>query len=264
MQKVLATIAVGFVVVLAGCSSVPFVGDSGTQQQELADDVKSSHQDALEESGSYSVSYTFEQTQAQNGQERSNTVNGSYAVNLDDGKALQTVQTSRANTARYTSGGTTYTQLKVNESMPAEDAVYQAASEPYNGSSGAVNTTQATGIQFLLTDNITYESAGTETYDGTDVTVFEADAESSSKAIKNEIEAQGGAQEVSIKDFSATLYLDSDGVVRYHSWSFSAQISQATVTYDVELDVTSVGDTTVEDPGWLTSAKQQTNMTSAG
>lgn len=253
MRLPIATLAVGLLVLLAGCSGTPFLGSG----EEMPEDVEQSHVTALSDADSFTVEYSVQQTQTVGDQAQTTEMSGMFAVDsVADRQVGQSVM-EQGVTTQYTSGETTYLQMKVNESVPADEGLYQMASAPYEDEGlQPVEVRQSTGVQFLMVENVTYLHAETKMHDGVEVSVFEADEEATVAALEEEFAASGSSS-ATVDSFDSVVYLDDDGVVRYTAWAFKISDGEQSMSYDVEVSTTDVGSTTVAEPGWLSNAEEQ-------
>lgn len=93
--------------------------------------------------------------------------------------------------------------------------------------------------------NATYEREGIETFQGTDVMRYEA----SGVAALPEVSDQTNNSEY-FESFSATLLIDSDGVIRYYEYDFR-YINYHTKRLARSYTVSELGSTTVETLSWM-------------
>lgn len=247
MRKPIAVLAVGVLVLLAGCSAVPFAGGSGEEipsDEQSAEEFKQAHASALEEQGSFTT--TVEVTQSQGDKSQTNTY--MYEVDTASNQALSTVETPASAIQLYTAGDTTFVQQSAGN-----QTAYQMDSAPYDAAVQPVTTEEATLSNAVLPiGNVTYQETGTKMYNGVEVTVYEANEEEAKKAL-------GGSDEskTTVESFESEIYVDENGIVRYQTVSYKMSANGKTLEASLELEITDVGSTTVEEPDWIDTAKEQ-------
>lgn len=251
MRKLIGVFGIGFLVVLAGCTGgVPGFGD--TQQVpadgQSVDEFKQAHADALNEQGSY----VAEMSVTQENNQQSQTQEFAYVVDSAQDRALMNVEQQGQAVSVFTAGETTYMQQMVGE----DEAQYMVGSEPYeDGLVQQVNTTQSTMSDVvLLFGDTSYESTGTEMFDGDEMTVFEADEEAGSAAVVEGLGEEAG--DVDVESFSSTMYVDADGIVRFITVEYDVRAGEQQISSAIEVKITGVGETSLDEPGWVEDAVQ--------
>jgi hypothetical protein len=232
--------------------------DDGSDSAGDGLSVTADHTEALRNAGSFTSSLNITSTTTQNGTDSTTGIELDVMIDQggDRGYINQTIgsRLGDINAESYTAGEETF-----QRSSSPFGTQYFYGTEPYADSNVTpVNVTSAGvgGEQLLFgAGNLTWTEEGSDTRDGVDVThysVSDADA----------IEQAGGQlapNATSIDSVSVDAYVDGDGIVREMSWSFSG-IDQNGNEFDFESTyrTTDVGSTTVEEPGWLDEAREQT------
>ncbi|MFC5970798.1 hypothetical protein ACFPYI_05575 [Halomarina salina] len=157
---------------------------------------------------------------------------------------------------RYTDGATTYqrevvsmgdfSQTQYDVSVTGAGTIQPVSLESLVGSpdDGANESSEEFG-------QVQFTRVGTETYDGVQVTRYEA----SGPAVTDIVNAGlDDGSDASFSSAAAAVLVDGEGVIRSQSFSFTFE--QDGVTYDAELErvVGDLGSTTVAEPDWLAEA----------
>jgi hypothetical protein len=138
---------------------------------------------------------------------------------------------------------------------------YQKGTAPYNASEPQpVNFTTVVGeVSNATTASVPYEEVGTETFDGVQVTRYEASGEELARSLGLLNGTGGTFQNVTFVSASTELLIDGDGIVRRASFDVVVDTEQAgEVTISFSQEITAVGSTSVPEPDWLEEAMQQT------
>lgn len=165
-------------------------------------------------------------------------------------------------TERYTAGDTTWVRSTVAFGNQTQ-VQYRMGTEPYAGEVSPVNLTTAVGGTSTTESNATFRRVGTETFNGTQVTRYEADDESM-VSVTNDTGVSG--QNLSVVEANASVLVDQDGIMRLLTYDvvFETQNGEQTVTLSYRRHVYAVGSTQVSEPAWLEEARAQTGTTSGG
>lgn len=203
--------------------------------------ASSSHRSTLAASGGFTLDYDATVT----------TTNGTTNVQYD-----QRVETESREVFRRTnvsSGDVTGLVVRYY----ADDTVYFKSRQPgadettYGNQSQSYSLSSFTGVEFVrpaLTD-VTYGSSEVTTRDGTDVVVYsDATLQSADGLFGSSIEMSN------VSDFSATLVVDAEGVVRELRYSATVSRGGSDRTVEVRVGVSDIDATTVDEPSWLSQA----------
>jgi|AntRauTorcE11898_2_1112593.scaffolds.fasta_scaffold00500_15 hypothetical protein len=272
MRVGVTTAAVALLVLLAGCSGIPGVGTDtgtetpGTDTNELdalpggIDNVSSAtvdtHQQRLADAGSYTTDITLTvDNRNETGEGQNLSLTQQFQVDLESDTSLMVADPARGLQSVYTDGNTTFVQAKASANMTNAEAQY-AQTQTRN-----LDTKEASGAtSMIIEENITYNRIGTETYNGAEVVRFEADENRSRAALERMFAADSKTENVTVTEFSSTILVGTDGVVRHYDLSYTAENNGQTVTTAATIDVSNVGATTVTPPEWLEHAQNSTSQ----
>jgi len=227
----------------------------GDTSGDLPADAGQRHREALRSSGSFTVDTVYVLGNETQDFITSNTTS-QLDLDTDRGYRNGTSALGQFRTVRstYTDGDVTY--HRTNNSIQTQ---YQRATAPYEGGSvQPVNFTTVVGQAANATSNVSYAESGTTTFDGVEVTRYEASGDALAR------ELGGGStdllQNASVESASSTVLVDGDGVVRLMNFEvvFVGE-DDSRATLRIEQRVTEVGSTTVSEPDWLDEAKEQTD-----
>jgi hypothetical protein len=108
-----------------------------------------------------------------------------------------------------------------------------------------------------ISENVTYERLGTETFDSVEVMRYEATGVDALADSLRDWPPRESAPEFNYTDFSVTLLLDADGVIRYFRCEadiVSSNPDWGSSNVTLAHTVTDVGGTDVEKPDWVGNA----------
>ncbi|MDY6764710.1 MAG: hypothetical protein SV377_03350, partial [Halobacteria archaeon] len=97
---------------------------------------------------------------------------------------------------------------------------------------------------------------GRETFDGTTVTRYEVNGVEAFKAMG----ASTGIDYESVTEYKAALLVDKNGITRYLYTTITFEEEGETTVIELEVKITKVGSTTVQEPDWVSKARQQTAL----
>jgi len=239
-RTTLSALAVLGLVVLAGCAGITG-SDGGSGDYPAADDVGATtiddHVAALD-----GTSFTTTVNLSSGGAQTTSTIQ----VDPGDDQYLQLSETVLGSTALYTSGDESY-----QRSGSGNDTQVQRADSPVNA------TAARSGGQLLavfISENVTYEQAGTETVDGVEAMRYEAEGpDALSQSVRDTVSGQQA-----LTNFSATILIDADGVIREFQTTLGGEQNGETTSTTYTVTVTDVGSTDVEEPSWVSAANTTT------
>ncbi|WP_336359392.1 DUF7537 family lipoprotein [Haladaptatus sp. ZSTT2] len=278
-RSVFATVLMGLVVVLAGCSGG--VTDNTTTTAGAGNDVTTTtqttalgepytasgdeldattlaaaHEAALKNAGSFTNQLNIS-VDTTNG---TLDLNATTRANLNDGTASQTnllaFEEFRFESTVYTAGSSSYerTYFQSNDSEYTE---YRQGSEPYSNIEEAepvdVNDAMQIDIVTDTVDGADWTQVGVEQFDGVSVTRYEAKGVESFKDLREDIDP---ASNQTITNAEAVLLVDENGIARFIEIRFEVEDDDVSGTIYLISKVTDVGSTTVAEPDWLDRAKQ--------
>jgi hypothetical protein len=272
-KRTVVTLVVASMLLLAGCSSggngsPTATGTSvdGTDGVDGADGTDTPAGQSFTYPDGYETGGVANASAAESGHRTALTATGGFAVDYDavvtTPNATTTVQyDQRVETGseevvrrtNVTSGDLTGLVVRYY----ADDTVYFKSQQPgsnettYGNQSQQYSIAGFTGIEFVrpaLTD-VTFGSSEVPSRDGSRVVVY-------SDATLDAADGLFGSNvdRANVTDFSATLVVDGDGVVR--ELSYAATVSQSGEDRQVEVTVTvgGIDSTTVDEPAWLSQA----------
>ncbi len=211
--------------------------------------VNTEHTSRLEQAGSF----TTQSSLIIQNSTHTRYINGTYAVEYN-GPALNvanitfiedgTVQ-DFPTTTRYTSDGRTY-ERRIERTDEGTETSYYSGQEPYSASDPQpVNTTVAYTIGQIAHDVIetsAWNQTGSGEPEGAEVIRYDTSG------------GAFGVDRFGNVDGAATFVIDTDGVVRYVSYQFTASVGGEPTAYRYTAGYTNVGETTVEEPSWTDQA----------
>ena len=149
----------------------------------------------------------------------------------------------------YSNGSTAYAMVGENSKSTVKVIkypIFNESSESYLWR-GWFDSDRGDGYPFVAI-NATYEREGVETFQGVPVMRYEA---TGVDALPDRI-GNGNASSV-FEDFSATLLIDADGVIRYYQYEF-VYVDYHTPRVVRTYAVSEVGSTDVQKPDWVSNA----------
>ena len=243
---------------------------SATTESDLdAAAVTSSHLAALRSAGSFNATETV--VIATNDSETllsALALTTNYTVDYERGRARSHTRFF-GETVTYTAAdGTTYQQTKLSPDETDAEATYQVGLPNETRAFGveAVNVSEATGESgFGMLRNVSYEATGqvtrevcnprTGNCERVEVTRYEA---TSAERLFRTAPVVGSMEEsaVRITNFTATVLVDDDGVVRHNSASMTFVDVENATRYSIAVhhEVYEVGASSLDAPGWLDHA----------
>lgn len=255
-----SAIVVVVLVVLAGCTGLPDAGDSRPSPDEFPNasainpSVFDRHAAVLADT---SFTLSTEKTRKVRNPiplEKNYTyMNGSGRFFVEPGASQYLAQVTGyfvgENVTYYSNGSTTYVQWREHNELTVKKVrhfpIFNESSERYLWG-GWFN--HDTGPLDFAAINATYEREGVEMFHGVPVMRYEARGVD---ALPDLI--VDGNESSYFEEFSATLLLDEDGVIRYFRYEFvyaTYRIRRITRAYTL----TDVGSTDVQKPEWMSKA----------
>ncbi|WP_255195923.1 DUF7537 family lipoprotein [Halorarius litoreus] len=275
--QTLATLAVAAMLVLAGCSfagggqSTPTDG-SGAVTDTPADDGSgpSGTESPAGQSFSYPAGYdeggVVNATEAAASHRAALLATGGFTVDYDADVTTpntttyvrydQRVETGSEEVVRQTNVTSGDLQGLVVRYY-ADDTVYVKSQQPgsenttYANSSQSYSLASFTGVEFVVPalSDVSFASSERTTRDGTPVVVYsDATLDRAGSVFGN------GVQANNVSDFSATLVVGEDGIVRELTYSATVTTGGVDRQVDVTVRVSGVDETTVDQPDWLDQA----------
>ena len=163
-------------------------------------------------------------------------------------------QSGRLVTENYFNGSTAY--RRTNTTLVAEGGPqYNVSQQPFSVS---YNTT-ATSFQRNL-GNASYEAAQPVERNGETLLRYEATELTDAAAFLNM--PLSGITAENVSEFNATVLVGQDGVIRSLSYSATYTTEGVTTSKTLDLRITDLNATMVNEPEWLAEAKQNTSLQS--
>ncbi|MBV0923980.1 hypothetical protein KTS45_07160 [Halomicroarcula limicola] len=261
----LATLFVGVMVLLAGCTGGDPVSEGGATDADgsASDDGASDgagdgsaaesgldvteSERLLADAGSFTAEWSFAVTES-DGTE--SAVTSTYLVDLEKNRSVERLSTvgpdSRMDFETFYADGTTYTRYG-----DGEEEFYQVVD-------GADDTFESA----LARGSFGYESVedaefvGQETFDG--VTVDRYEYTDPHLWRQYGASAFGSDENVTVTDFTVVVLVDGDGLARKTQWTLTGETDDGEpVSAKWHYALTGVGATTVDDPEWLDAARSR-------
>lgn len=247
MRRFALLLAVGSLVVLAGCSGALSGGDStptldqmtypdGVSENETnLSTLADTHVEALNDS-----SYTVEVNTSEEYETRNVSANITSRVESNPRKAL--VNISAGSETSYITNETLYTKRTQNG-----DSRYEAIERSQNGSDPLARLYTGSGFIGQLNAEANFTPTGVRTVDGTPLVVLEPN--------ETTVDMQG----VNVTEYNATILVDERGVVHRFDRTLGFEMGNSSVRSEISMNVTKLNETTVEKPSWLDEARNQSS-----
>jgi len=263
-RSLIPTIAVIALLVLAGCTGAPPTGENETRappdvSPDEFPDAAEINPSVFEQHATVMGNTSFTLAIQQNRTDRNPDVmdsNFTYynrtTTTLFDTNDSQFLQHTPGGEV-YSNGAQKYRHSEVNnwtknQSPTFSTSVFNTSGERYlwEGLLAANEPVMST-----IAINATYERNGAEWFNGTAVMRYEA---TGVDALPERVRESG-----MYANFSATLLLDEDGVIRRYHYTFqksSVDHSQSRLRAERSYTITDIGTTDVEKPDWVTEFQE--------
>ncbi len=255
MRKQIAAVAVAALLVFAGCSAggtggattapeTTAAGDDPVYDSPLdAQTVAQTHESVVRDAGTFTLVSTSNQTQG--GQ--SFGVESSTAVDLASGAYF----------SRQEARGQTVEQFGFGNGTAFQRVSTGSGQTQYMIPQQAPNTSQLAGSQLeSFVGTFSFSHTGTETVDGTDTHVYEADGV---EDLNQSAPGFASLDTENVTSMSAQVYVTSDGLVKQFGYSMTLSTSNGEASVSTEQQYVDVGSTTVSEPAWLDEARANTS-----
>lgn len=281
----LPAVALGALLVLSGCSGLAGTND-GSPSQEAFPDASTIDQSVFERHAALLANTSFTVRLEKNGTRIEVPSRGvailtpynisqrvlvepgaSQYLSQPNGTLESGIERTRNLQSMYVDENSVYRLLREdNESTVQTDrrvpSIFNESSDEYLWQGWSTYYLRRIGKEpyNYISENVTYERLGTETFDGVEVMRYEAtgvDALADSLREWPSRESIESIPEFNYTDFSVTLLLDADGAIRYFRCEADIVPSDPSLgSSNVTLvhTVTDVGSTDVEKPDWAANA----------
>jgi len=248
MRKQIAAVAVAALLVFAGCSAGGNGGATTAPETASGDTVYDSpldgetvadtHVSVVRDAGTFTLVSTSNQTQGNQSLSRQSTT----AVDLDSGAYFSTQQFRGQTAEQYGFGnGTAYQRVSLGNQTQ------------YTVPQQSPNTSQLAGAQLeSFVGAFALSHAGTETVDGTETHVYEAEGV---EDLNQSAPGFGSLDTENVTSLEAHVYVTDDGLVTQFGYSISLTSAGTEVSIATEQEYVDVGSTTVSEPAWLDEAR---------
>ncbi|MFC7203641.1 hypothetical protein ACFQJC_08950 [Haloferax namakaokahaiae] len=158
------------------------------------------------------------------------------------------------NSTIYSNGSTEYVLLPDNRTMVRKltpESVFNESSDKYLWRGWFNNDSGSLRVLAFVSIDATYQREGVETYRGVPVMRYEVTGVDALPGW-----AGGGAPNSYFEEFSATLLIDENGVIRHFEYEFvwiDYHTRKMTETYTLS----EVGSTSVQKPGWVANTTSE-------
>lgn len=255
-RNALQLLAIGCLVVLAGCSGALPGGDgaqtlddvnypdgvseNGTNVSALAD----GHAEALNESN-----FTLAFDMTQNRSQETQSVEMDAAVSADRDEIRMNASTPGQQTSMYLTTERQYTRL-TPENQSEGEPIYDVSNRTDEGMQMIpASYSGATYVeQFGANAHANFTPTGVEVRDGTTLIELEADGDN--------VSAPDGT---TVKAYDATVLVDEEGVVHSFEVTVETERDGTTTNVTLSMELSDLGETSVEEPPWLDEARNQTS-----
>lgn len=267
------TIGVVLLVVLAGCSSLPLVGDENNANATDDASKKIEYPPGYNASGISDPKKAAEQHLTALSKKDSYT----YEIGVNSGERITANVTQKTDVknqrALATMNASTNYGSFILDMYLANDKSYQQISmfgmSRYNVSnqtfdSFVQNSTGTESVMNLL-KNTSFGDAERVTRDGEQFFRYTATGNGSmnESAILGTSDALGQSGERTIEDLNATLLVDEDGIIRSLEYQINYTSSKrGKQSMTLTMQTKNIDSTTIKEPSWLDTAKQQANNSS--
>jgi hypothetical protein len=252
------------VVTTAGCSSLSGgtttpnnnetssgYGVSGENLNGSA--IQQSMEQRVEDAGSYTLTATSTLTSTRGNQTVTGDNEFTLRVDLGSEQGLLNAQTAplretgpiNKTRAVFTDGNTSYQRLVRNGTVS-----YDRQTGPANGPDDftPIGVDEFDHQYEPLVDAFEWEANGTTQIDGVIVTTYTATGVQN----KTDLNIQ---QSTAVSDPRASMAIDSNGIVRTYSASYSFGEGSDMTSIEVTQRIANIGTTTVSEPDWLSNAR---------
>ncbi|PSP56753.1 hypothetical protein BRC82_01370 [Halobacteriales archaeon QS_1_67_19] len=254
-RTALLMVAVGCLVALAGCSgAISDVGDTTTDDATTDDveypagvsenDTNVSALTAAHDRQLENRSFTLEVNSTVNASTGNQTITMTAAVGPDRDQVLVNGSARNQQVSAYMTDEKRYTRLTVGDREPQYRVTERTPDQMQLFSGSFAGTTYLD--RFAAEANFT--PTDVRTVDGTTLIVLEADGSNATDT-----------ERANVTDYEATLLVDEDGVVHSATVDVSAARDGQQIRTRFSMNVSAIGETTVEEPDWLDEAKNETS-----
>lgn len=252
-RRALQLLAVSCLVALAGCSGA--LTDGGGAGERTLDDVtypagvsengtNVSALAAAHESHLQNRSLTLEVSSTVNTSAGERSVALDAAVGADRDNVLVNGTTMGQQVSIYLTPDRQYTRIAAGSG----EAAYRASNRTPGAAQLVPSSYSGAGYLDQFGGAANFTPTGVRTVDGEPLVVLRADGSNAT-----------AAPAANVTDYEATMLVDEHGVVRSVTVEATSRRNGQQLRANYSLNVSDVGETTVEAPAWLDEAKNQTS-----
>lgn len=284
-RRILAVLTVTLLVVTSGCMGILGFGGSSTPTPTPAaqqstptptpapektnlSGLKEAHRRALMNTSGWTVKSTITFSMDANTSMFSElSLQERAKIDLANHRYWQRQTGFLGPTIKFTNKTHTFKKQSISNSSS-----YSYKQKPYENDSTLlslqpVNTTRATGIEYLLVnESVTYTKQGTASVNGANTTVYEI--ENATNLMQQWLSMNEGGNttltgtsgNTSVQDFSSKMYVEQDRrIVRRAKWSITVlnERKGEKISINMSLDISNVDSTNVTPPAWIPTALEE-------
>lgn len=263
-RRPIVLLAMGFFLVLAGCSGMPFADSTTTPGGENGGtDTRTSAPAAISYPAGYGERGITDAEAATQAHVNGVSLYDSFTINYHATVTLPNrstevefvqrvnVRERRAHLVSNISDGTSVTHYYANDTVYIRSESPRTNGTSYSSRSRELDVLTVSGREFVrpIVTNVSYGPPERTEHDGETMLRYEATGLDTAEGIVGE-----GVSVQNVTSFSAVLLVDGDGLVRYIEYEATVIRNGQERSVTVTIDVTDFDATTVKRPDWVDRA----------